>query len=171
MVPIHADEVVEDGHVFISVRADEDNGAAVKLKDALDAAGISTFLRTRDSLFVDIVSALDACDLFIVLGTQGYGKQDLEDQRFSTQQELQFAANHRKPVFLIKRCNKFEDPRTRMCLPESRVHFEWLSNDDNNLPSDLVDNIRAKLRTVPRRPALQAAASNGLPVPFDLQTM
>jgi hypothetical protein len=39
-----------------------------------------------------ISGALDACELFVVIGTEGYGMQG--DSRFSTREELKFAVGH-----------------------------------------------------------------------------
>jgi hypothetical protein len=130
--------------VFISFRLGEDDGTAIELKEALEAAGISCFLcnpLVGDNLAAMIAAALDACELFVVLGTKGYGEQG--DTRFSTREELQFAVDHDKPIFLIKRCDEFADPLTRSHLPASMFRQEWLPH--TNMPQDLVDNIKAKL--------------------------
>jgi hypothetical protein len=137
--------------VFLSLRLIEDDGAAVKLQDALEAAGISCFLcdpLAGDDLATDIAHAVDACELFVVLGTKHYGEQG--DSRFSTRQELQLAIDRRKPIFLIKRCVgafEFADPLTQMYLPTSMFHQEWLPHQ--KMPEmfyeNLVGNIKAKL--------------------------
>jgi hypothetical protein len=137
--------------VFISYRINENDGAAVKLRDALHAAGISAFVCDSlpgDDIAAPIANAVDACELFVVLGTAGYGKPG--DCKFSTREELQFAVaiDHGKPFFLIKRCSladplTFEDPLTRQYLPDNMLFDVWPPY--NPIPKDLVEHIRAKL--------------------------
>jgi hypothetical protein len=137
--------------VFISVRLFEDStdNASVQLKVALENAGVSCFLcdinSVRTSLPGAISQAMDDCELFVVLGTRGYGKQG--DSTFSTREELQFAMDHRKPIFLIKRCQEFEDPLTRMSLPAGTPHVPW--DPATDFPANLVNDIRVKL-SLPR---------------------
>jgi hypothetical protein len=133
--------------VFVSVRVNEEAGedAANKLKDALEAAGISCFVcggaLPGDELAAQIARALAACELFVVLGTIGFGQEG--ETRFSTREELQFAVEHNKPIFLIKRCDEFADPLTRLYLPASMAHQVW--DPCTDMPEDLVGKIKAKL--------------------------
>jgi hypothetical protein len=107
--------------VFISLRLCESNEWEInQLKEALEAAGISVFLcgatPVGGNIAADVANALNACELFLVLGTEHFGVQG--DTNFSTRQELEFAVGHGKPIFLIKRCDEFKDPLTRMyCRP------------------------------------------------------
>jgi hypothetical protein len=141
--------------VFISLcLSDDSDSAAVKLRNALEAAGISCFLCNSllgDDLADDIARALDACEVFVVLGTEGYGKQGLS--RFSTKQELEFAVSHGKPICLIKRCDAFADPVTRMYLPASMLHQLWYPHTD--MPAGLVADISAKLEAAAARAAAE----------------
>jgi hypothetical protein len=130
--------------VFISVKLNQDDGAAVQLKKALEAAGVTVYLcnpRPGDELAGEIAGALDACELFVVLGTEFYGEPG--DCSFSTREELEFAVGHSKPIFLIKRCDEFADPLTRLYLPAGMFHQLWSPHTD--MPEGLVDDIRAKL--------------------------
>jgi hypothetical protein len=131
--------------VFISLCLSEDcDGAAVRLRDALQTAGISTFLCNSllgDDIPAAIANALDACELFVVLGTEGYGKQG--DTGFSTKQELEFAIGHSKPICLIKRCDEFAAPLTRLYLPAGMLHQLWPPH--TCMPPDLLGNVMAKL--------------------------
>jgi hypothetical protein len=130
--------------VFISFRLGEDDGTAIKLKEALEAVGISCFLcdpLVGDNLAGMIAAALDACELFVVLGTESYGEQG--DTRFSTREELQFAVDHDKPIFLIKRCDEFADPLTRLYLPANMYYQEWQPHTP--VHEGLVEDIKAKL--------------------------
>jgi hypothetical protein len=136
--------------VFISFRIHEDSdGAAVQLRDALEKAGISSFLcgdqTVGEDLAAHIAAALDACELFLVLGTKGFGGEGASV--FSTRQELQFAMGHRKPIFLIRRCDDaFVASLTRFYLPASMLHVEW--QPLTPMPKDLVGSIKAKLQEV-----------------------
>jgi sugar phosphate isomerase/epimerase len=130
--------------VFISVKLNQDDGAAAQLKKALEDAGVTVYLcnpRAGDNLDAEIAAALDACELFVVLGTEHYGVQG--DSPFSTRQELQFAISHNKPIFLIKRWDEFADPLTRLYLPAGMFHKLWPPHA--HMPEGLVDEIRAKL--------------------------
>jgi hypothetical protein len=136
------------------VRLWEDSDlAASQLKSALEAVGISAFVcgtsSVGDDIVADISRALDACELFVVLGTRGFGKQG--ESSFSTRQELLFAVNNNKPIFLIKRCEEFEDTLTSLLLPDSMLHEVWEPCMD--MPGHLVDNIRTKLEVSATPPA------------------
>jgi hypothetical protein len=137
--------------VFLSLRVHEDDGGAVRLRDALEAAGVSVYLcdpLAGDELAAEIAVALDACELFVVLGTRSYGMPS--DCKFSTREELQFAKDHRKPIFLIKRCDEFADPLTRLYLPAGMCYRLWPPLTD--IPEDLVDEIVVKLAAGPQEP-------------------
>jgi hypothetical protein len=135
--------------VFISMRVSENraDGAAAQLMDALEAVGISCFVcggtPVGDNIAADIACALDACELLVVLGTEEYGTQG--ESQFSTREELQFAVDHDKPIFLVKRCDEFADPLTRFHLPASMLCVEWAPF--TGMPLDLVDKIVSKLET------------------------
>jgi hypothetical protein len=131
--------------VFISFRFCEDGDNAVpQLEEALHDAGISAFVcdpQVGDNIAAAVACAVDACELFVVLGTVGYGTQG--ESRFSTREELDFAVSHNKPIFLIKRCDVFDDPVARRYLPDSMLHQEWLPC--TRMPDGLVEDIKAKL--------------------------
>jgi hypothetical protein len=92
-----------------------------------------------------IAAALDACELFVVLGTKDYGMPG--HSRFSTREELEFAVSHNKPIFLVKRCDEFADPLTQMYLPASMYYQEWPPGVPA-VPEGLVADIEAKLEAV-----------------------
>jgi hypothetical protein len=150
--------------VFVSLRLSEDGDhAASQLKTALEAAGISVFLcnpLVGDNLAVDIARAVGDCELFIVLGTDGYGVQG--DSPFSTRQELQLAVDRCKPIFLIKRCDAFKDPLAQMYLPASTFHQLWQPH--MFMPRELVDNIKEKLETIPPSPPSDPDPPAGTPL-------
>jgi hypothetical protein len=145
--------------VFISFRIHEDDGAAETLWNALEDVGISAFLcggtLVGGNIAADIANALDACELFVVLGTAEYGKQG--DSSFSTREELEFAVDHSIPIFLIKRCDEFEDPLTRLSLPARMLYVRW-DPGMRSLPIGLVDEVQAKLDAGPPAGAKQRRA-------------
>jgi hypothetical protein len=136
--------------VFISLRICENSDAAAEtLWNALEAAGISAFLcggtLVGGNIAADIAGALDACELFVVIGTEGYGMQG--DSSFSTREELEFAVGRSIPIFLIKRCDDFADPLTNLYLPANMLHQTWAPH--TRMPADIVKDVRAKLEAGP----------------------
>jgi hypothetical protein len=153
--------------VFISFRISEnDDHAAFQLKDALEAAGVSVYLcdpQVGDDLAATIANAVAACELFVVLGTAGYGTQGYS--RFSTREELELALERRKPIYLIKRCDEFADPLTQMYLPASMMYQQWAPYMP--LAVELVEDIKAKLES--RAPQQAGHATD--PLQLDAQQM
>jgi hypothetical protein len=80
------------------------------------------------------------------------------DSKLSTREELQFAVDHDKPIFLIKRCDAFKDDLTALYLPASMLHVLW--EPYTLMPEDLVDSIVAKLDTIPPSTPRTAAESD-----------
>eukprot|EP01040_Poterioochromonas_malhamensis_P008414 gene8414-9102_t len=133
--------------IFISLRFSEAKREGKILKQALEAKGISTFLCAVDpggDIKREIVNALNKCHLAIIMGTRTYG----QDTRvgFSTFEELRFICKE-KPFFLIKMCDKFEEPETRFSLHHSVSWFPWTPGSP--IPKDLISKIIEKLESVP----------------------
>jgi WD40 repeat protein len=133
--------------LFISLRFTEAINEATALKTALEAKGISTFLCAVEpggDICTEIVNALHACQLAIIMGTKTYGKNTRAG--YSTFEELRFIINEPKPFFLVKMCNRFEEPETRFRLDSSVSYFPWAPG--HPLLADLVTKIVEKLSTV-----------------------
>jgi hypothetical protein len=133
--------------IFISVRFEEAFKEAEALKTALEARGISTFLcavHPGGDIALEIVNALRNCQLAIIMGTKTYGKDT--GIGYSTFEELRFIHGQKKPFFLVKMCEKFEEPETIFRLDSSVSYFQWLS--EHPLADDLVDKIIEKLTSV-----------------------
>eukprot|EP01040_Poterioochromonas_malhamensis_P013606 gene13606-14991_t len=131
--------------IFISLRFSEAKREGKILKQALEAKGISTFLCAVDpggDIKREIVNALNKCHLAIIMGTRTYG----QDTRvgFSTFEELRFICKE-KPFFLIKMCDKFEEPETRFSLHHSVSWFPWTPGSP--IPKDLISKIIEKLES------------------------
>jgi hypothetical protein len=61
-------------------------------------------------------------------------------------EELRFINHERKPLFLIKMCERFEEPETRFRLDCSVSYCRWLPG--RSIPSDLVSKILGKLSSI-----------------------
>jgi WD40 repeat protein len=133
--------------LFISLRFAEAGNEANLLKNALEAKGISTFLCAVEpggDICTEIVNALHDCQLAIILGTKTYGKDT--GVGYSTFEELRFIINERKPFFLVKMCDRFEEQETRFRLDSSVAYFQWTPG--HPLPPDIVTKIVEKLSFV-----------------------
>jgi hypothetical protein len=130
--------------VFISLCFGEAMKEAKVLKAALEARGISAFLCAvpeGDSIASAVADAIDACRLVVVMGTQTYGKDT--GIGFSTFQELQFIIDEKKPMFLVKMCERFELSLTRLRLGGDICYAPWAVGAA--LPAGLVDRVIQKL--------------------------
>ena len=60
------------------------------------------------------------------MGSKTYLCQGNRSSRYSTFQELRFIDDERKPFFLIKMCDKFEEAETRFRLNDSIAFIQWM---------------------------------------------
>jgi hypothetical protein len=130
--------------IFISLRFAEASDEANALKSALEERGISTFVcavHPGGDIAREIVIALHNCQLAIIMGSRTYGRDT--GVGFSTHKELRFIQDDRKPFFLVKMCERFEEPETRMRLDNSVSYFQWLSGSP--MPGDLITKISERL--------------------------
>jgi hypothetical protein len=123
---------------------DEAGDAAAKLKAALSARGITSFVSSMDSrsnsIADDIAVALCECKVFVVLGTKTFGKKT--DIGFSTYNELVLACDRGKPMFLIKTFDgDFTEPTTLLRLPKDMPFTPW----DPATPADEVVGIICRM--------------------------
>lgn len=136
--------------VFISLRFCEAERAGRALQQSLQNRGLRVFLCNEtpgSDVAAAIIQALDGCKMAVILGTKSYGKDTKIG--FSTSDELVFIKDQRKPFFLVKMCDAFEDPVTQFRLPQNILYHPWQPNLDNpniHVPTDLVDGIVAKLQ-------------------------
>jgi hypothetical protein len=113
------------------------------LRDALEAVGVSAWV--PDSFFggnlvEEVVAAVDECELVIVFGTDSFGTTT--DSILSSRDDLQFALQSRKPIFLIKMCDEFTEPWTRAAL-QGVPRCEWIPH--TTMPHYLIEDIKALL--------------------------
>ena len=69
-----------------------------------------------------IPTALENAKMAIVMGSETYGRNT--ESNFSTYQEMNFIMSEIKPMFLLKMCEKWEEPQTRVMLG-SRKYKRW----------------------------------------------
>jgi hypothetical protein len=130
--------------VFISLRFAESENEANALKNALEEKGISTFLCAvlpGGDIRREIVNALSSCQLAIIMGTKTYGRET--SVGYSTFDELRFIHEERKPFFLVKMCERFEEAETRFLLGSSVCFIQWFPG--SQMPGDLIAKIIEKL--------------------------
>jgi hypothetical protein len=130
--------------VFISFRMNEVMDEALQLKSKLEAFGVSTFVcdtQPGGNLLSDISHAISNCDLAVILGTETFGIET--DVKFSTLDELMHIRSERKPIFLIKMCDRFDSAEVRFCFPESTLYTEWPPH--TAMPTGLVREILDKI--------------------------
>ncbi|EGD82196.1 hypothetical protein PTSG_02868 [Salpingoeca rosetta] len=136
--------------IFISLRFSEARNAGKALQRALEARGLKVFLcevPPGSNIAKVVIRALHGCRMAVILGTRTYGKET--DSSFSTFDELQYIVDRRKPFFLVKMCDDFEEPEAQFHLRSNVAYFAWTpKNEDTNIsvPPPLVDDIVGKLK-------------------------
>ena len=103
--------------VFLSLRFCESTSEAQQLKDALELEGIKTFLcavEEGNRISLEISENITQCELVVLFGTTTYGLKT--ESAFSTYQELNYAMNDKKPIFLLKMCPEYTAPLARFYL-------------------------------------------------------
>ena len=154
--------------IFISLRFNEARPAGNALQAALEAKNMSVFLcdvAPGENLASAVVNALTHCKLAVILGTKTYGQKT--SSPFSTCEELQYIVDERKPYFLVKMCEAFEEAHARFNLPSTISYYPWRPTVSSlgtvdSVPDALVSQIADRLHTVvhgPRRRAGSAAAT------------
>eukprot|EP00730_Choanoeca_flexa_P006681 TRINITY_DN12203_c2_g4_i14.p1 TRINITY_DN12203_c2_g4~~TRINITY_DN12203_c2_g4_i14.p1 ORF type:complete len:269 (+),score=69.00 TRINITY_DN12203_c2_g4_i14:111-809(+) len=138
--------------IFISLRFGEALPAAEALKAKLEAKGVSVFLcavAAGGNLYREIASNIDACRLVVILGTKTYGKDT--GIGFCTANELEFIISENKEIFLVKMCDRFDEPTTRMTLGRHIMHHPWMpatEAEQRQVPDVIVDEIIDKLHNL-----------------------
>lgn len=109
----------------------------LKEKHNLNAVIVST--PQGEDIAAQVATLLDAARMVIIFGSETYGKGTVN---FSTKEELQFIMDEKKPFFLIKMCERFAEPRTRLVLSKAVAYFLWMPNDP--MPPSLIPELVAK---------------------------
>ncbi len=155
--------------IFISLRFAEALDEAKALKAALTACGANVFLCAvdpGDAIDQAIITALGSCRLVVILATRTYGKAT--GFPCSTHEELKYIIGHKKPFFLVKMCEEYEEEYAKFHLPVTTMHYLWqpqTPQERSRAPPQLVEDIMQKLSTVPGRRGLSAASGPAKFVP------
>mmetsp|Transcript_3286 Transcript_3286/g.6423 ORF Transcript_3286/g.6423 Transcript_3286/m.6423 type:complete len:90 (+) Transcript_3286:89-358(+) len=82
--------------------------------------------------------------MIIIMGTEDYGCPGTVN--FSTKEELVFILQEKKPFFLIKMCERFEDSKTRFQLPDDTSYVPWTPGKP--VPDDLIGKMLDKYQNL-----------------------
>jgi hypothetical protein len=151
------------GRIFLSLRFDEATNEAKFLKAELEQRGVACFLcdvSPGGSIRDTIVKGLSTCDLVVILGTRTYGKDT--GVAFCTKNELDFIIDRKKPFFLIKMCDVFEEDVTCFHLPSHISHHRW--DPGTPAPLGLIESIVKKLSIISQSTSDTASRSNSTSV-------
>eukprot|EP00043_Microstomoeca_roanoka_P011270 m.106341 g.106341 ORF g.106341 m.106341 type:complete len:323 (-) comp15149_c0_seq3:43-1011(-) len=138
--------------IFISLRFGEAHAAGEALKTRLVAKGLRVFLcavQAGGDIMTEIVNNIDKCKMVVIMGTKTYGTQT--EAAFSTHEELKFIVNEKKEKFLVKMCDRFDDPLARFHLGGHVSFHLWQPQSEaeqRQVPDALVNAIMQKLSSV-----------------------
>jgi hypothetical protein len=91
----------------------------------------------------EVIEKLDQSKLAVLFATADYGAKGTV--KFTTREELGFILQENKPFFLIKMCDRYDDPNTRFRLPDAIKHVDWRIGQP--MPSDLVAKVIARFES------------------------
>lgn len=120
---------------------------AILLKAELAKRGVHAVIvnvESGQSIEEEVIEKIDQCKLAVLFATADYGVKGTVN--FSTREELEFIKQEKKPFFLIKMCDSYNDPTTRFRLPDSISYVDWRVG--RPIPSDLVAKLIARLESV-----------------------
>jgi len=135
--------------VFLSYRISETSAEVRTLRAALQARGLVVFVSEADvgigdNLHGSIAHALDSCTLFVPVASQTYGANS--STACGTMHELLMAIEERKPLYVIKCCERWSEPQVRLAIGNHLVYTRW--DPGTPMPPNLVDEIVAKVGAV-----------------------
>jgi len=134
--------------VFVSFRFSEAESEAQKLKRALEAKGVKTFVSGEPTPGVSLqdafLGAFKEATVVVIMGTKTYGKDT--GGLFSTLQEMNLTIEDvgtgEKKMYLFKMCNQWEEMEARACFSH-RKYREWMPSKP--IPDGAVDEIAKML--------------------------
>jgi hypothetical protein len=132
--------------VFLSLRFDEAMKQGQMMKEALEKRGVTVFLcsvHSGDSILKAVAKNLFEAELVVILGTKTYGKET--ESSYSTCKELQYTMEKKKPFFLVKMCDCYEEYLADFYFDSTVAYHFWPVKDHGKLPMDLTGAILAKL--------------------------
>ena len=95
------------------------------------------------SIEKEVIRTLDQSKLAVLFATSDYGVEGTVN--FSTHEELAFILQEKKPFFLIKMCDRYDDPVTRFRLPGAIAYVDWRIGQP--MPSELVAKVLARFES------------------------
>uniref|UniRef100_A0A7S3GC70 TIR domain-containing protein n=1 Tax=Palpitomonas bilix TaxID=652834 RepID=A0A7S3GC70_9EUKA len=135
--------------VFISLRFGEAKEETEQLREELRKCGHDAYIcevAPGGNIEELIIDRLNAAKLVIIMGTETYGVPGTNT--FSTRQELSFIMQEKKPFFLIKMCDRFQDPYARFKLTDAFGYLLW--EKGTPFPPDLIQKLEEKFSSVCR---------------------
>jgi hypothetical protein len=135
--------------IFFSLRLIDSMDEAKELKAMIERTrpDVMCFLSGDNPNGADlgriITTALANAKMAIVMGSKTYGKKT--ESNFSTYNEMHFILSEKKPMFLLKMCEEWEEPQTRVMMA-SREFKRW----DGQVTQALVDEILTRYDTIAR---------------------
>jgi hypothetical protein len=135
--------------IFFSLRLNESMEEAKELKAIIERTrpGVKCFLSGDNPNGADlgriISTALANAKMAIIMGSETYGKKT--ESNFSTYEEMHFILSEKKPMFLLKMCEEWEEPQTRLMMV-SRKFKRW----NGQVTQALVDEILTRYDAIAR---------------------
>ena len=138
---------------MISWRMSECKPEVKALRAALEHEGLNTIVigeLAGGDLLKAVTEGMDAADLFIIMGTETYGRET--SGVICTYQEMMYIKSSKKPFFLINMnpkssLMKFKEPATNVVFNLNTVAWErW--EVGTPISAKLVGNITSKLSNV-----------------------
>ena len=96
-----------------------------------------------DNIKQDVVHALNASTLPVILATHTYGRQTVS---YSTYEEMEHIIGKRRPFALVKMCESFAEKSADWNFGEAIMYETWMPGTP--LKDSLIDMIVEKLRSV-----------------------
>lgn len=97
-----------------------------------------------NNIETEVANALNECKLAVLFANEDYGEETSCD--YSTHGELVYIKENNKPFFLIKMCDSYKSPKTRLKLPNAILSTYW--EPGTPIPPDLISQILEKYRSV-----------------------
>jgi hypothetical protein len=92
---------------------------------------------------IAIPTALKNAKMAIIMGSKTYGKKT--ESNCSTFEEMHYILRKKKPMFLLKMCEEWEEPQTRLMMV-SRKFKRW----NGQVTQALVDEILTRYDAIAR---------------------
>jgi len=127
--------------VFISYRISESTNETRILQKELEGQGLSVFVSEAlipgSNMQKNIADSLMMCKLVVLMASATYGRDT--GGLYSTCQELNFVMTNRKPFYLIKMCDVWEESHVQLILGGAYLYQFWTPN--TKLPHGIVEEI------------------------------